>query len=169
MAQVKGLPRKEMSPLCLMKPFLPVTTFKAQKRARPLVLSTVWLETRSLNCRQMTSVADWICRAHFSLSEYPFVHTQSSLPPLPVCFASLTNSPFSLLRKTFFLGPAHVEKHIPLQDGLECSLHHKTIVSGWDKAPNKAAGRRKKQKEWVPSCGVTLPIHQLKREIWHKA
>ncbi|KAG5213831.1 hypothetical protein JEQ12_009617 [Ovis aries] len=47
----------------------------------------------------------------------------------PVWFASLTNSTFPLLKKTFFLGPAPVEQHKPLGDELECSLHRKTMAS----------------------------------------
>lgn len=94
----------------------------------------------------MTSVADWICQVHFLVSSNPFVNKPVSPSFPPVWFASVTNSTFPLLKKTFFLGPAPVKQHKPLGDELECSLHHKTMVSGWDKAPSKAAGRRKGRK-----------------------
>lgn len=89
----------------------------------------------------------------------------------PSCLVCINDKfSFSFCKKTFFSGLAPVEECILLGDELECSLHHKTIISGGDKAPNKAARSRKGQeKKCVPFYRATLPIHQLQRKIWGMA
>lgn len=95
---------------------------------------------------------------------------QPEFPSFPSCLVCITDKcHFSFCRKEFSLGPASVEERILHQDELECSFHHKTIISGWDKAPNKAARSRKGWKKCVPSHGAILPIHQLQRKIWDMA
>lgn len=158
----KVLPKTEALSLGLMKPLVSVTTSRV-----PGPICCVfprqdhWIAGRRPQLLSESVRLTFHCLSMLLWTSFP--------PSLPVWFASLTNSTFPLLRKTFFLSPARVEEDIPLQDELECSLPHKTIVSGWDKAPNKAAGSRKRQKECVPSYGAILPIHQLKRKIWDRA